>query len=109
MQPILDWRDDHSPGLLHIGKLGMVKEFHGEDEPMSWTEYEMKTGYRWRTPKTGIQNGLKVEFFRAGVCFQAENKDRKYPAVVVLHGGFNPISIIDGWGFPRKRQDASGF
>ena len=35
-------------------------------------------------------------------AFQPENKDRRYPTVVVLHGGFNPISIIDGWGWVQE-------
>ncbi|MGI6038761.1 MAG: prolyl oligopeptidase family serine peptidase [Clostridiales bacterium] len=105
MQPILDWRDDHSPEVIaYWAKLGMVKEFHGEDEPMSWTEYEMKTGYRWEDPeRQGIQNRFKKwNSFVPVSAFKPENKDRKYPAVVVLHGGFNPISIIDGWGFPQE-------
>ena len=34
--------------------------------------------------------------------FQPENAGRKYPTVIVLHGGFNPVSIIDGWGFPQE-------
>ena len=45
-------------GLL--GQAGMVKEFHGRDKPMSWSEYEMKTGYHWREPEGGApQNRTK--------------------------------------------------
>ena len=105
MRPILDYRDDHSPGAVaYWAKLGMVKEFHGEDVPMSWTEYEMKTGYRWEDPENqGRQNRFKKwNSFVPVSAFKPENKGRKYPAVVVLHGGFNPISIIDGWGFPQE-------
>jgi len=105
MKPILDDMNDHSPATVaYWAKLGMVKEFHGEDEPMSWTEYEMKTGYRWEDPaRQGIQNRFKKwNSFVPVSAFRPENKDRKYPVVVVLHGGFNPISIIDGWGFPQE-------
>jgi poly(3-hydroxybutyrate) depolymerase len=105
MQPMLDYRDDHSPAnVAYWAKRGMVKEFHGEDEPMSWTEYEMKTGYRWEDPdRQGPQNRCKRwNSFVPVSAFRPENKGRKYPVVVVLHGGFNPISIIDGWGFPQE-------
>lgn len=105
MQPVLDDLDDHSPKTVaYWAKHGMVKEFHGEDEPMSWTEYAAKTGYHWEDPnRQGIQNRFKRwNSFVPVSAFQPENKDRKYPVVIVLHGGFNPISIIDGWGFVQE-------
>lgn len=44
MEPVLMDLDDHSPAVLaYWAKRGMVKEFHGRDKPMSWSEYEMKT------------------------------------------------------------------
>ena len=49
MEPITMSLDDHDPKVIaYWAKLGMVKEFHGEDVPMSWTEYEANTGYHWR-------------------------------------------------------------
>jgi len=82
----------------------MVKEFHGEDVPMSWSEYEKDTGYHWEDPdRQGIQNRFKKwNSFVPVSAFQPENAGRQYPLVVVLHGGFNPISIIDGWGFVQE-------
>ena len=97
--------DDHAPEVIaYWAKRGMVKEFHGEDVPMSWTEYEARTGYRWEDPeKQGAQNRFKKwNSFVPVSAFRPENAGRKYPAVVVLHGGFNPISIIDGWGFVQE-------
>lgn len=105
MEPVLDQFDDHAPeNIAYWAKLGMVKEFHGEDEPMSWSEYEMRTGYHWEDPdRQGIQNRFKKwNSFVPVSAFRKENKNRKYPVVVVLHGGFNPISIIDGWGFVQE-------
>lgn len=105
MEPVTNDLDDHSPETVaYWAKRGMVKEFHGADEPMSWTEYEMKTGYLWEDPtRQGLQNRFKRwNSFVPVSAFDPKNKDRKYPVVVVLHGGFNPISIIDGWGFPQE-------
>ena len=77
MEPVTISLDDHSPEVVaYWAKHGMVKEFHGQNTPFSWTEYAAKTGYRY--------------------------KGRKYPVVFMLHGGFNPISIIDGWGVPQE-------
>ena len=54
MEPVLMDLDDHSPAVLaYWAKRGMVKEFHDRDKPMSWSEYEMKTGYHWREPEGG--------------------------------------------------------
>ena len=105
MEPVLMSLDDHSPEVIaYWAKRGMVKEFHGADEPMSWTEYEMKTGYHWEDPmRAGIQNRFKKwNSFVPVSAFDPKNKGRKYPLVIVLHGGFNPMSIIDGWGFPQE-------
>lgn len=108
MEPVLDQFDDHAPeNIAYWAKLGMVKEFHGEDEPMSWEAYELKNGYHWEDPdRQGIQNRFKKwNSFVPVSAFQEKNKDRKYPVVVVLHGGFNPISIIDGWGFVQEAAE----
>lgn len=104
MEPILMNLDDHSPEVVaYWAKRGMVKEFHGAMNPMSWTEYEMKTGYKWECPADCYQNRFKLwNSFVPISAFDPANKDRKYPVVIVLHGGFNPMSIIDGWGFPQE-------
>lgn len=105
MQPVLDDFDDHSPKTIaYWAKRGMVKEFHGEDVPMSWTEYEANTGYRWEEPESGApQNRFKRwNSFVPVSAFDPKNAGRKYPVVFMLHGGFNPISIIDGWGIPQE-------
>lgn len=105
MQPVLDSFDDHSPATVaYWAKRGMVKEFHGEDVPMSWTEYEAKTGYHWVHPDCPFpQNNFKRwNSFVPVSAFAPENKNRKYPVVIMLHGGQNPISIIDGWGIPQE-------
>ena len=105
MEPILDNFNDHSPATIaYWAKRGMVKEIHGQQNPMSWKEYEMKTGYHWEDKENQApQNNFKRwNSFVPVSAFNPENIDRKYPVVVVLHGGFNPISIIDGWGFPQE-------
>jgi poly(3-hydroxybutyrate) depolymerase len=105
MQPILDDLDDRSPNsIAYWAKQGMVKEFHGADIPMSWSEYEKDTGYLWQDPdRQGVQNRFKKwNSFVPISAFQKEHAERKYPVVVALHGGFNPISIIDGWGYVQE-------
>jgi len=104
MEPVLMSLDDHSPEVIaYWAKKGMVKEFHGALNPISWTEYADKTGYHWTCPAGCMQNRFKMwNSFVPASAFQPENKDRKYPVVIVLHGGFNPMSIIDGWGFPQE-------
>jgi len=105
MEPALMNFDERSPEVIaYWAKKGMVKEFHGDDKPMSWSEYELKTGYRWEDPnRQGLQNlHKKWNSFVPCSAFRPENKGRKYPLAVVLHGGFNPISIIDGWGFAQE-------
>lgn len=113
MEPVLISLDERSPEVMaYWAKHGMVKEFHGDNNGMNWEAYENKTGYKWvRTEKKdGIQNFHKSwTSFVPVSAFQPENAGRKYPTVIVLHGGFNPVSIIDGWGFPpgssQKRMD----
>lgn len=105
MEPVTMSLDDHSPEVIaYWAKQGMVKEFHGDFSPMSWTEYEANTGYHWEDPLgLGKQNNFKKwNSFVPVSAFRPENKDKKYPVVVVLHGGFNPISIIDGWGWVQE-------
>lgn len=105
MEPITMSLDDHSPKVIaYWAKQGMVKEFHGEDVPMSWTEYEANTGYHWRDVNNEApQNRFKRwNSFVPVSAFDPANKDRRYPVVVVLHGGFNPISVIDGWGWVQE-------
>ena len=105
MEPITMSLDDHAPKVIaYWAKRGMVKEFHGEDVPMSWTEYEANTGYHWRDVNNEApQNRFKRwNSFVPVSAFDPANKDRRYPVVVVLHGGFNPISVIDGWGWVQE-------
>lgn len=105
MEPVTMSFDDHDPKVIaYWAKLGMVKEFHGENVPMSWSEYECKTGFHWEdTNNDGPQNLHKQwTSFVPVSAFQEENRERRYPTVIVLHGGFNPKSIIDGWGFPQE-------
>ena len=105
MEPILNHFDDHAPEVVaYWAKRGMVKEFHGEQTPMSWTEYAAKPGYLWEEPADGApQNRFKRwNSFVPVSAFDPANKDRKYPVVIMLHGGFNPISIVDGWGIPQE-------
>ena len=105
MEPVLMSFDDYDPRVLaYWAKRGMVKESHGADKPMSWSEYESKTGYHWEDPnRQGLQNLAKRwNAFVPVSAFREENKGRRYPVVVALHGGFNPISIIDGWGFVQE-------
>lgn len=107
MEPVLDKFDDFAPEVLaYWAKRGMVKEAHGRDQKMDWETYAKKTGYYWVDPHSdmeGIQNQYKMwNSFVPVSAFDSENAGRKYPTVVVLHGGFNPISIIDGWGFVQE-------
>ncbi len=107
MEPILEKFDDFSPEVLaYWAKRGMVKEAHGRDDCMSWSEYERRTGYRWEDPHSpdeGVQNRYKMwNSFVPVSAFDPACKGRRYPVVVVLHGGFNPISIVDGWGFVQE-------
>ena len=105
MEPITMSLDDQDPGVIaYWAKRGMVKEFHGEDEPMSWSEYEARTGFHWEDPnREGLQNRFRQWTSYVPVsAFRKENRDRRYPTVIVLHGGFNPRSIVDGWGFPQE-------
>lgn len=105
MEPITMSLDDKDPKVIaYWAKQGMVKEFHGERDVMSWTEYEAKTGYHWEdTGNQAPQNDRKLwNSFVPVSAFKPENEGRRYPAVVVLHGGFNPISVIDGWGWVQE-------
>lgn len=104
MEPITISLDDHSPEVVaYWAKHGMVKEFHGETTPFSWSEYAAKTGYTWEPNPDAPQNNFRRwNSFVPVSAFQPENKERKYPVVFMLHGGFNPISIVDGWGVPQE-------
>ena len=69
MEPVTMSLDDHAPEVIaYWAKLGMVKEFHGEDVPMSWTEYAANTGYVWIDEnKQGPQNNFKKWIKAAGI------------------------------------------
>jgi len=77
MEPVLDVPDERSPQVMaYWAKRGMVKEFHGYDEPTDWDDYEAKTGYRWKAEEHRvIQNEhriwtsfVPVSAFAPGVC-----------------------------------------
>ncbi len=105
MEPVTMSFDDSSPEVLaYWAKKGMVKEFHGQHDVMSWSEYEKETGYHWDGDRSiAPQNDYKLwNSFVPMSAFKEENKDRKYPVVFVLHGGNNPMSIIDGWGWVQE-------
>lgn len=105
MEPITISLDDHDPKVIaYWAKHGMVKEFHGERDIMDWTAYEQKHGYRWTDVNNEApQNDKKLwNSFVPVSAFNPKNEGKKYPVVVVLHGGFNPISVIDGWGWVQE-------
>lgn len=105
MEPVTMSFDERSPEVIaYFAKLGMVKEFHGDTDVMSWELYEKETGYHWDPSKYDAPQNLfkKWTSFVPVSAFKEENRDRKYPCVVVLHGGFNPSSIIDGWGWVQE-------
>ena len=105
MEPVTMDYDDHAPKVIaYWAKRGLVKEFHGEDTPFSWTEYAAKTGYEWHEADFGLPQNRHRRWnsFVPVSAFKPENKGKKYPVVVMLHGGMNPVSIIDGWGIPQE-------
>ncbi len=105
MEPVLDVPDERSPEVMaYWAKRGMVKEFHGYDNPMSWDEYEKKTGYRWDAEKFNLkQNENKIwTSFVPVSAFKPENAGRKYPLVFALHGACNNIFLVEGWGFVEE-------
>lgn len=101
MENVVLHPDEHSPESLDYWKQkGMIKEFHGEDAPMDWEEYEKKTGNHYDVKKAFPQNLWKkwTSFLPVSATFP-ENKNRKYPLLVVLHGAGNTVYTVDGWGF----------
>lgn len=104
MEPVLNDFDEASPRrIAYWAKRGMVKELHGTDVPMSWDEYRAKTGYEWKEPKEyAAQNRFKKWSSFVPVSAFEKNQTRRYPVVVMLHGGFNPIGLIDGWGVVQQ-------
>lgn len=102
MEPVLDVPDERSPAVMaYWAKRGMVKEYHGEDEPVDWDAYAAKTGYRWHAEAHNTpQNATKLWTSYVPVsAFDEKNKDRKYPLLFVLHGANNNIFLVEGWGF----------
>ena len=105
MEVVLGLPDERSPEVsAYWAKRGMVKEYHGKDKPMSWTEYEAKTGYRWEADKYKIQQNYAKLWtsFVPMSAFQPENSGRKYPVVFVLHGAQNGTFLLEGWGFVQE-------
>ncbi len=95
--------DEHSPAsIAYWAKLGMVKEFHGEDQPFDWKEFCEKTGNTYDVEHAYPQNLYKKWASYVPVsAFKEENKDRKYPLVIALHGGGNTIYVVDSWGIAK--------
>ena len=80
MEPVTMSFDDHAPEVIaYWAKQGMVKEFHGQDDVMSWAEYEAKTGYHWEDVNhVAPQNARKLwNSFVPVSAFRPENKGRK--------------------------------
>ena len=104
MEPVLGDFDEASPRrIAYWAKRGMVKEQHGLDMPMCWDEYARRTGYRWREPpQYSGQNRFKRWNSFVPVSAFAPGCARRYPVVVMLHGGFNPIGIVEGWGIVQE-------
>lgn len=105
MEPVLDVPDERSPEIMaYWAKRGMVKEFHGYDDPMDWDDYAAKTGYRWKAEAHRVvQNEHKIwTSFVPVSAFRPENRDRKYPVVFALHGACNNIFLVEGWGFVQE-------
>lgn len=99
--------DEHDHVVIDYWKdRGLVKQFHWEDVPMDWNAYEKRTGYHYQTERAYPQNLTKkwVSFVPIS-AFAPENTGRKYPTVVVLHGGGNTVYTIDGWGFPHAAAE----
>lgn len=105
MEPVLDVPDERSPEVMaYWAKRGMVKEFHGYDEPTDWEAYAAATGYRWKVENHPVkQNEHKIwTSFVPVSAFDPANKDRKYPVVFALHGACNNIFLVEGWGFVQE-------
>ena len=105
MEPVLDAPDERSPAVLaYWAKRGMVKEFHGEDDPTDWDAYAAKTGYRWRAEAHRVvQNEHKLwTSFVPAAAFDPANKDKRYPLVFALHGACNDLFLVEGWGFVQE-------
>lgn len=105
MEPVLDVPDERSPQVMaYWAKRGMVKEFHGYDEPTDWDDYEAKTGYRWKAEEHRvIQNEHRIwTSFVPVSAFAPANRQKKYPVVFALHGACNNIFLVEGWGFVQE-------
>ena len=105
MEPVLDVPDERSPQVMaYWAKRGMVKEFHGYDEPTDWDDYEAKPatdGKRRSTGsfKTNIGSGHLLCLFRR---LPLRTGRKKYPVVFALHGACNNIFLVEGWGFVQE-------
>lgn len=102
MEPVLDRFDERAPDVIaYWAKRGMVKEFHGGDQPVDWDEYARKTGYRWdpRGFETKQNSHVFWNSYVPASAFDPANKGRKYPTIFVLHGANNPMFLMEGWGF----------
>ena len=105
MEPVLDVPDERSPQVMaYWAKRGMVKEFHGYDEPTDWDAYKAKTGYRWKAEEHRvIQNEHRIwTSFVPVSAFEPANRQKKYPVVFALHGACNNIFLVEGWGFVQE-------
>ena len=105
MEPVLDVPDERSPQVMaYWAKRGMVKEFHGYDEPTDWDDYEAKTGYRRKAEEHRvIQNEHRIwTSFVPVSAFAPANRQKKYPVVFALHGACNNIFLVEGWGFGQE-------
>lgn len=95
--------DEHAPDAVAFwAKRGMVKEFHGEKEPMDWEDFLARRGVDgdFDPENTFPQNRVKKwTSFVPVSAFDPAHAGRKYPLVFVLHGAGNTVYAIDSWGF----------
>lgn len=108
MEPVLDRFDERDPEVIaYWAKRGMVKEFHGGDDPVDWDAYARKNGYRWEPQGFETKQNSHV-FWNSYVpvsAFDPRNRDRKYPTVFVLHGANNGMFLMEGWGFVQAAAE----
>jgi hypothetical protein len=108
MEPIILEQDEHAPAAVaYWAKRGLVKEFHGENVPMDWDDYEKRTAYKYNREKYQLDevDWKKWASFVPVSAFRPENKDRRYPLLFALHGGTNLVYTVDSWGYANAAAE----
>ena len=101
----LQMPDEHGEeNIAYWASKGMIKEFQGQDKPIDWDEYAKKTGYRWNAEKWNIPQNAHNQYtaFLPASARLPENKDRRYPLLIALHGATNNQFLLEGWGFVEE-------